>query len=103
MDHWRCLTHFGFRDLALDNQSIGNEDQRCTLTTVMRPVRVMNMRKQDLLCHGTPVGSQATQPVPPSEGFTRNATDLVRTTNVWVVFDHNGKIKTLYPFLSPLP
>ena len=37
------------------------------------------------------------------EGFTRNATDLVRTTNVRVVFDANGKIKTLFPWINPLP
>ena len=37
------------------------------------------------------------------EGFVRNSTDLVRTSNVRVVFDANGKIKTMFPFLSPLP
>jgi hypothetical protein len=37
------------------------------------------------------------------EGFLRNATGSVRTCNVRAVFDTNGKLKTLFPQLSPLP
>ena len=37
------------------------------------------------------------------EGFLKNATGLVRTSNVRAVFDANGKLKTLFPQLSPLP
>ncbi|MBS0264009.1 MAG: hypothetical protein JSS02_18885 [Planctomycetes bacterium] len=37
------------------------------------------------------------------EGFTRSATDLARTTNVRVVFDANGKLKTIFPWIKPLP
>ena len=37
------------------------------------------------------------------EGFTRNATDLVRTTNLRAVFFANGKITTLFPWINPLP
>ncbi|MEI6352251.1 MAG: RHS repeat-associated core domain-containing protein, partial [Verrucomicrobiota bacterium] len=37
------------------------------------------------------------------EGFTRNATDLMRTTNVTAVFNASGNIKTLFPSLSPHP
>jgi hypothetical protein len=37
------------------------------------------------------------------EGFLKDAIALVRTTNVRVVFNASGKIKTLFPWLSPLP
>ena len=36
------------------------------------------------------------------EGFLKNGTASVRTTNVQAVFDSNGKLKTLFPLLSPL-